>query len=57
MGVPITFSEQYEIVDAREIGLNDRQRNKGTALIKDADSAINGKRVYARIVIRRIQNG
>ena len=59
MGVPISFlhkycPKQFEIVDAREYGLNDRQRNKSTMLIKDADSAINGKPTYARIAIKRI---
>lgn len=58
MGVPTTGlkylnPEQFEIVDAREIALNDRQRNKNTYLIKDADSAINGKPTYARIAIRK----
>ena len=32
--------------------LNDKQKNKNTYLIKDADSAINGKPKYARIAIR-----
>ena len=55
--VPITFldkfyTEQFEIVDAREVALNNKQRNKNTYLIKDADSAINGKHTYARIAIR-----
>ena len=55
--VPITFldkycPEQFEIIDAREIALNDKQRNKNTYLIKDADSTINGKPTYARIAIR-----
>ena len=58
MGVPITFLDKYcptqfEIVDAREVALNDKQRNKSTYLIKDADGAINGKPTYARICIRR----
>ena len=44
---------EFEIVDARDIALNDRQRNKNTYLIKDSDSAINGKPTYARIAIRR----
>ena len=57
IGVPISFldkycPEQFEIVDAREVALNDKQRNKNTYLIKDADSAINGKPTYARIAIR-----
>ncbi|MBR3747551.1 MAG: adenine-specific methyltransferase EcoRI family protein [Selenomonadaceae bacterium] len=61
MGVPITFldkynPEQFEIVDARNFALNDRQRNKNTYLIKDADGAINGKPTYARILIRRKPN-
>lgn len=59
MGVPITFLDKYcptqfEIVDAREIGLTDKQKNKSTMLVKDADSAINGKPTYARILIRKI---
>lgn len=45
---------QFEIVDARSIALNDRQKNKNTYLIKDADSAINGKPTYARICIKRV---
>ena len=62
MGVPITFIDKYcpsqfEIVDARTIALNDRQRNKNTYLIKDADSAINGKPTYARVCIRKRTNG
>ena len=57
IGVPISFldkycPEQFEIVDARDVALNDKQRNKNTYLIKDADSAINGKPTYARIAIR-----
>ena len=60
MGVPITFLDKYcpiqfEIVDAREIALNDKQKNKTTCLIKDADSSINGKPTYARICIKRIK--
>lgn len=59
MGVPITFLDKYcptqfEIVDAREIGLADKQRTKSTMLVKDADSAINGKPTYARILIRMV---
>ena len=58
-GVPITFlfkynPTQFEIIDARTIALNDKQKNKNTYLIKDADSAINGKPTYARICIKRI---
>lgn len=57
MGVPITFidkycPEQFEIVDAREYGLTDRQKNKSTYLIKDADGSIDGKTTYVRIAIR-----
>lgn len=59
MAVPITFLDKYcptqfEIVDAREVALNDKQKNKSTYLIKDADGAINGKPTYARICIKRI---
>lgn len=58
IGVPITFldkynPDQFEILDARDFAKNDRQRNKNTLLIKDADSAIEGKPCYARILIKR----
>ena len=58
MGVPITYIaehsyEQFEIIDARTIAKNDKQKGKTTMLIKDEDSAINGKAKYARIVIKR----
>lgn len=57
IGVPITFldkfcTEQFEIIDARDVALNDKQRNKNTYLIKNDDSAINGKPTYVRIAIR-----
>ena len=59
MGVPITFLDKYcptqfEIVDARTIALNEKLKNKSTMLIKDKDSAINGKPTYARIVIKKL---
>lgn len=62
MGVPITFLDKYcpsqfEIVDARLYGKTEKQRGKGTMLIKDADSAINGKATYARIAIKRLSCG
>lgn len=62
MGIPITFMdkydpEQFEIVDARDFSLYDKQRNKNTMLIKDADGAINGKPTYARILIRPKKEG
>ena len=57
MGVPISFMgkynpAQFEIIDARDIALHDKQRDKQTMLIKDADGSINGKPKYARICIR-----
>ena len=45
---------QFEIIDARTIALNDKQKNKNTYLIKDADGAINGKPTYARICIKKL---
>ena len=45
---------QFRIIDARTIALNDKQKNKSTLLIKDADSVINGKATYARICIQKI---
>lgn len=61
MGVPITFldkynPEQFEILDARDYALFDRQKEKNTYLIKDADGAIRGKPCYARILIRKKEN-
>ena len=58
-GVPISFLDKYcpnqfRILDARDIALNDKQRNKSTYLIKDADGTINGKATYARILIQKI---
>lgn len=57
MGVPITFldkhcPEQFEILDARDFTDIERLKSKSTMLVKDADSAINGKPKYARILIR-----
>ena len=57
--VPISFLDKYcpnqfRILDARDIALNDKQRNKSTYLIKDADGTINGKATYARICIQKI---
>ena len=59
LGVPITFlykynPTQFEIIDARTIALNDKQKNKNTYLIKDADGGINGKPTYARICIKKL---
>ena len=59
MGVPISFLDKYcptqfEIIDGRSVGLTDKQRNKSTYLIKDADGAINGKPTYARICIKKL---
>jgi len=61
MGVPISLldkycPEQFEILDARDYAKSDRLRGKSTYLIKDADSAIDGKARYARIVIRAVNN-
>ena len=58
MGVPITFlykynPSQFQIIDARDLALFDKQQNKSTMVVIDADSAICGKPTYARILIRR----
>lgn len=45
---------QFEIIDARTIALSDKQKNKNTYLIKDADGGINGKPTYARICIKKL---
>lgn len=57
MGVPITFldkynPEQFEVVDANSLRLRDDVPKKPHGLIKDKDSAINGKAKYARVVIK-----
>ncbi len=57
MGVPITFLDKYnpnqfEILSSNDIRINDNVPFKEHGLIKDKDSAINGKPTYARIVIR-----
>lgn len=60
MGVPITFLDKYnpsqfEIVDANEIRKNNNVPVKKHGLIKDKESSIKGKAVYARIVIRKVE--
>lgn len=57
IGVPITFldkfnSEQFEILNANEYRKTDKVPIKKHGLIKDKDSAINGKPIYARILIK-----
>ena len=58
IGVPITFLDkfnpsQFEIVDPRDFTDIERLKLKNSMLIKDKDSAINGKPTYARIAIRK----
>lgn len=57
MGVPITFMdkfnpEQFEIVDSNDVRVNEKVPIKKHGLVKDKESAINGKPVYPRILIR-----
>ena len=57
MGVPISFldkynPDQFEIVSANDIRANANVPIKPHGLIKDKDSAIDGKPTYVRIVIR-----
>ena len=59
MGVPISFlgkysPEQFEILDANDFRRPHFTKIKPHGLVKDADSAINGKPKYARILIRHI---
>lgn len=61
IGVPITFlgkhcPAQFEILDARDYGHTNAQKNKTTYLIKDADGSIGGRNTYARILIKRKPN-
>ena len=44
---------RFEILDARDYTDDERLKKKSTYLIKDADSSINGKPTYARILIRK----
>jgi hypothetical protein len=58
MAVPITFLDKYNHTQFEIISCNDIRRNesipfKSHGLIKDKDSAINGKPTYVRIVIKR----
>ena len=58
MGVPITFLDKYnpsqfEILDANDIRIDETVPFKAHGLIKDKDSAIDGKPKYVRMVIRR----
>lgn len=62
MGVPISFldkycPEQFEIIDANIIKINDAVPIKQHGLIKDKDGTVVGDRKpkYARIVIRKVQ--
>lgn len=60
IGVPITFLDKYcpsqfEILDARDYTNIDKLKSKSTYLIKDKDSAINGKPTYARMLIRKLK--
>lgn len=62
MGVPITFldkynPEQFQILNANEYRKDNSVPIKSHGLIKDKDGAINGKPTYARILIRRKNNG
>ena len=60
MGVPITFldkycPEQFEILSCNDYRRNDNVPFKEHGLIKDKDSSINGKPIYARILIRKLK--
>lgn len=57
MGVPITFMdkynpEQFELINSNDIRKSADISYKEHGLIKDKDSAINGKPVYVRVVIK-----
>jgi hypothetical protein len=57
MGVPITFLDRYNPQQFEILSANDIRRSSGVpfkphGLIKDKDSAIDGKPTYVRIVIR-----
>lgn len=57
MAVPITFLDKYsqsqfEILNSNDIKTNDRIPMRSHGLIKGGDGLVDGKRTYARIVIR-----
>lgn len=57
IGVPITFMDKYnpdqfEIISCNDVRTNNKTPFKEHGLVKDKDSAINGKAKYARILIR-----
>ncbi|MDE0243545.1 MAG: adenine-specific methyltransferase EcoRI family protein [Candidatus Kaiserbacteria bacterium] len=57
MGVPITFldkhnPDQFEIVNSNNVRLSEKVPTKDSGLIKDKESAINGKPTYVRVVIK-----
>ncbi len=58
MGVPITFLDKYnpyqfEILDANDVRTSSSVPFKKHGLIKDKDSAIDGKPKYVRILVRK----
>ena len=57
MGVPITFldkysPDQFEILDANDYRREHFTKIKAHGLVKDADSSVNGKAKYARVLIK-----
>ena len=57
MGVPITFlfkccPEQFEILSANDIRIDDTIKRKQHGLIKDKESSVNHVNKYVRLVIR-----
>ena len=58
MGVPITYldkhnPDQFEILDANDFIIGNRAPQKPHGLIKDKDGSVEGRIVYARILIRK----
>jgi len=58
MGVPITFMDKYnpdqfEIISANDVRVNENIPFKEHGLIKDKEGAINGKPTYVRILIKK----
>ena len=58
MGVPITYldkhnPDQFEILDTNDFIIGNRAPQKPHGLIKDKDGSVEGRIVYARILIRK----
>ena len=52
-GMELYMRLLVRLIDAREYAIDEERKGKETMLIKDADSAIDGKAKYVRIAVRK----